>query len=134
MHGSDTEPHRTGSMVAVAPKLLNTASKLPPPPLLSPLCRRRKVYDQTGSLEHSEGLAGEKFEDLYQYYRNIYKKVSEEDIDNVAGEFRGSQEETEEVAKYYQQFKGNMEKVACQNPSQFGLGVIAQKKNEICAE
>lgn len=71
------------------------------------------MYDQTGSLEDSEGLAGEKFEDLYQYYRNIYKRVSEEDIDGVAGEFRGSQEETQEVHKYYQQFKGNMEKVGC---------------------
>jgi DnaJ family protein C protein 9 len=69
------------------------------------------VYDQTGSLEDSEGLAGEKFEDLYQYYRNIYKKVSEEDIDNVAGEYRGSEEETQDLFKHYRQFKGNMEKV-----------------------
>ncbi len=42
-------------------------------PLLS---RRRKVYDQTGSLEDSEELAGEKFNDLYEYYRGLFVKVS----------------------------------------------------------
>ena len=37
---------------------------------------RRKVYDQTGSLEDSDELAGEQFESLYKYYRGLYRKVS----------------------------------------------------------
>ena len=75
------------------------------------LPHRRKAYDQTGSLEDSEDLAGEKFENLYEYYRNIYKKVSEEDIEEVEGQYRGSQEEREDVIRFYRQFKGDMDKV-----------------------
>lgn len=36
---------------------------------------RRKVYDQTGSLEDSDELAGEQFDSLYAYYRGLYRKV-----------------------------------------------------------
>ena len=44
------------------------------------LPHRRKVYDQTGSLEDSEELAGDKFNDLYEYYRSMFKEVTEDDI------------------------------------------------------
>lgn len=37
---------------------------------------RRKVYDQTGSLEDSDELAGEQFDSLYKYYRGLYRKVT----------------------------------------------------------
>lgn len=56
-------------------------------------------------------MAGEQFESLYQYYRNLYKKVTEEDIEAVEAEYRGSEEETADVLKYYQQFKGDMNQV-----------------------
>ena len=50
-----------------------------PPPLPAPLPfappARRRVYDQTGSVEDSEELAGEKFNELYNYYRAMYAKV-----------------------------------------------------------
>ena len=36
---------------------------------------RRKVYDQTGSLDDSDDLAGEQFDSLYKYYRTLYRKV-----------------------------------------------------------
>ena len=36
---------------------------------------RRELYDQTGSLQDSEELAGEQSEELYNYYRGIYRKV-----------------------------------------------------------
>ena len=34
------------------------------------------MYDQTGSLEDSDELAGEQFDSLYKYYRGLYRKVS----------------------------------------------------------
>ncbi len=37
---------------------------------------RRKVYDQTGSLDDSDELAGEQFDSLYKYYRGVYRKVT----------------------------------------------------------
>ena len=36
---------------------------------------RRKLYDQTGSLEDSDELAGEQFDSLYEYYRGLYHEV-----------------------------------------------------------
>lgn len=33
------------------------------------------MYDQTGSVEDSEELAGEKFYELYEYYRGMFAKV-----------------------------------------------------------
>ncbi len=86
---------------------------------------RRKAYDQTGSLEDSETLSGEQFESLYEYYRNIYKKVSEDDIDQVEEEYRGSDEEKEDLLKYYKQFKGDMEKV-----SQYCFCAASRKLNK----
>lgn len=74
---------------------------------------RRKVYNQTGSLNDSEQLAGEDFDNLYKYYRSLYKEVTEDDIDEFATDFRGSQEEKDELLQYYERFKGDMHKV-CQ--------------------
>ena len=36
------------------------------------------MYDQTGSLEDSDDLAGEQFDSLYKYYRTLYRKVRAE--------------------------------------------------------
>ena len=63
-------------------------------------------------MEDSEGLAGEQFDNLYDYYRNIYKKVTVEDIEAVEAEYRGSPEEKADVLRYYTEFKGDMEKVS----------------------
>ena len=46
---------------------------------------RRKVYDSTGSLEDTEALSGDAFDDLYSYYRTVYPKVTEDDIEKVSG-------------------------------------------------
>lgn len=75
------------------------------------LPRRRKVYDQTGDLTDAEELTGESFDDLYKYYRDLYKEVTEADIDRFASQFRGSDEEAAEVLQYYERFKGDMHQV-----------------------
>ncbi|GAQ78368.1 chaperone DnaJ-domain superfamily protein [Klebsormidium nitens] len=71
---------------------------------------KRKVYDQTGSLEDSE-LSGDQFNNLYDYYRSVYQKVTAEDIDSYEASYRGSALETEELKGYYKRFKGDMRKV-----------------------
>lgn len=72
---------------------------------------KRKIYDQTGSLQHSEDVEGEDLADLAKYFRSVYKKVTEDDIDAFEGQYRGSEEERGDLLKYYQQFKGNMDTV-----------------------
>jgi len=69
---------------------------------------KRKVYDQTGSLEDSEELSGGKFDDLYDYYRTMYKKVTEDDVLAFENEYRGSQEEAGDLLRLYREHKGNM--------------------------
>ena len=41
---------------------------------------KRKVYDETGRVDDAE-LSGDKFDSLYEYYRGVYRKVTEEDVD-----------------------------------------------------
>ena len=78
---------------------------------------RRKVYDQTGDLSDAEELSGQNFEDLYSYYRDLYRKVTEADIEQFAADFRGSNEEAAEVLQYYERFQGDMKQVQGTQPS-----------------
>jgi hypothetical protein len=72
---------------------------------------RRKIYDETGSLQDSEDLAGSEFDELYKFYRGMYRTVDENEIDTFTADFRGSEEEKRELLKYYDQFHGDMDKV-----------------------
>ncbi|KAL0035585.1 hypothetical protein WJX79_000769 [Trebouxia sp. C0005] len=72
---------------------------------------KRKVYDQTGSLDDSDELAGEQFDSLYKYYRGLYRKVTEEDLDSFQADYRGSEEEAADLLQMYARFKGNMDTV-----------------------
>ncbi|CAM6105115.1 unnamed protein product [Calypogeia fissa] len=44
---------------------------------------KRKVYDETGTVEDVE-LSGDTFKNLYQFFKSLYKQISEEDIDAFA--------------------------------------------------
>lgn len=48
---------------------------------------RRKVYDQTG--ETDEDLMGDKFTEVYDFFRAMFKQVTPEDIDDFAVSWRG---------------------------------------------
>lgn len=72
---------------------------------------KRKVYDRTGSLDDAEELAGEKFDQLYQYYRTMYREVTEEDVREFEARYRGSEEERQDLFRYYRDFQGRMSKV-----------------------
>ena len=71
---------------------------------------KRKVYDETGRVDDAE-LSGEKFNSLYEYYRGIYRKVTEEDIDDFFRTFRGGEEEAKDIVDAYVKFEGDMSKV-----------------------
>ena len=76
----------------------------------SALCRRKR-YDQTGSLEEADELNSQSFHDLYSFYRDLYKKVSTEDINSFSAQYRGSEEETADLIKHFQRCNGNMSQV-----------------------
>ncbi|KAK9798569.1 hypothetical protein WJX73_010286 [Symbiochloris irregularis] len=72
---------------------------------------RRKLYDETGATDDDSGLAGKSFTELYNYYRGLYKEVTEDEVDNFSAEYRGSEEEQRDLLAYYQRFKGDMAQV-----------------------
>ena len=59
---------------------------------------KRRVYDETGRVDDADGLGGEKFNDLYEYYRGIYRKVTEEDVRQESGA-QGCQQATFKVTQ-----------------------------------
>eukprot|EP00897_Mesotaenium_endlicherianum_P000025 jgi/Mesen1/10022/ME000073S09301 len=71
---------------------------------------KRAIYDRTGSIEDSE-LAGQKFGDLYDYYRAMFNQVTEHDIEQFEVEYRGSAEEAQDLKRHYTRFQGDMRKV-----------------------
>ncbi|KAL9275621.1 Chaperone protein dnaJ 6-like protein [Drosera capensis] len=50
---------------------------------------KRALYDQSGVIDDAD-LAGEAFENLHDYFRMIYKKVTEADIEEFEANYRGS--------------------------------------------
>ena len=71
---------------------------------------KRKVYDETGRIDDAE-LSGDKFDSLYEYYRGVYRKVTEEDVDAFHDSYRGGDEERRDVLEAYGKFEGDMSKV-----------------------
>ena len=59
-------------------------------------------------LDSQEELAGQKFNDLYEYYRSMYSRVTEDDIDKFQESYRHSEEESASLESLYERFKGNM--------------------------
>jgi DnaJ family protein C protein 9 len=69
--------------------------------LISP--EKRRLYDLTGDLEDVAG-----FFEAYEYYREVYHRVSFEDIDSFASSYKGSAAEEEDLTNFYLDFGGDM--------------------------
>lgn len=69
---------------------------------------RRRRYDQTGSLDDSEQMSGQDFDSLYDFYRSVYAKVSEEDIDAAFRKYRGSDDEAIDLLRLFSAHGGRM--------------------------
>ncbi|KAJ6805702.1 chaperone protein dnaJ 6-like [Iris pallida] len=73
---------------------------------------KRALYDQTGCVD-DEGLMGESAENLQEFFRTMYKKVSEADIEEFEANYRGSDSEKKDLKDLYTKFKGNMDRLFC---------------------
>lgn len=69
---------------------------------------RRKIYDETGSVDDE---AGELNEDVLKAWRKIFKKVTKEDIDNFMKTYQGSKEQEDELIDIYNKHKGDISKI-----------------------
>lgn len=68
---------------------------------------RRKIYDETGSLNEAEELMGDP-DDLKVYFG----KLTAQDILDFEAEYLGSKDEQSELIQLYKQYEGNMKLVS----------------------
>ncbi|ESQ48811.1 hypothetical protein EUTSA_v10021344mg [Eutrema salsugineum] len=73
---------------------------------------KRAVYDQTGSVDDAD-LSGDVVDNLRDFFKAMYKKVTEEDIEEFEANYRGSESEKKDLIELYQKFKGRMSRLFC---------------------
>ncbi|XP_073001252.1 chaperone protein dnaJ 6-like [Typha latifolia] len=73
---------------------------------------KRAVYDQTGCTD-DDALVGEAAENLQEFFRSVYRRVTEADIEEFEANYRGSDSEKKDLKDLYIKFKGNMNSLFC---------------------
>ncbi|XP_010486910.1 PREDICTED: chaperone protein dnaJ 6-like [Camelina sativa] len=73
---------------------------------------KRAVYDQTGSVDDAD-LSGDVVDNLRGFFKAMYKKVTEEDIEEFEANYRGSESEKNDLIELYNKFKGKMSRLFC---------------------
>ncbi|KAL7097975.1 hypothetical protein ACP275_10G176300 [Erythranthe tilingii] len=73
---------------------------------------KRAVYDQTGCVDDAD-LAGDVIQNLRTFFRAMFKKVTEVDIEEFEANYRGSDSEKKDLLELYKKLKGDMGKLFC---------------------
>ncbi|KAK9921800.1 hypothetical protein M0R45_030296 [Rubus argutus] len=73
---------------------------------------KRALYDQTGCIDDDD-LVGDVAQNLHEYFRALYKKVTEADIEEFEANYRGSDSEKKDLIELYSRYKGNMNRLFC---------------------
>ncbi|KAF9679687.1 hypothetical protein SADUNF_Sadunf06G0040400 [Salix dunnii] len=73
---------------------------------------KRAVYDQTGCVDDTD-LAGDVVQNLKDFFRTFYKKVTEADIEEFEANYRGSDSEKKDLIDLYKEWQGNMSRIFC---------------------
>jgi DnaJ family protein C protein 9 len=69
---------------------------------------RRRLYDESGIVDE-QGSGS--FATMYDFWRDFYERVTLDKIDQLAAEYRGSEEEAADLRAAYTAAKGDMSKV-----------------------
>lgn len=72
---------------------------------------KRKIYDEHGCLDDDAEVNEENFEFWYQYFRNLFPKISLDDISRFGQEYVGSEEERNDVLQAYNQHRGRLQHI-----------------------
>ncbi|CAO2037537.1 unnamed protein product, partial [Urochloa humidicola] len=73
---------------------------------------KRALYDETG-IADDDALVGDAADNLQEYFRTMYKKVTEADIEEFEAKYRGSDSEKKDLKVLYKKYKGNMNRLFC---------------------
>lgn len=70
---------------------------------------RREVYDSTGDVNDED--TDESFKDWYDYFRNLFPKLTSEKIEKFSETYVGSEIERNDLIEAYKNFNGDMDKI-----------------------
>ena len=71
---------------------------------------KRKLYDAAGVVDDGTGPpTGTGAKGWYDFWRDFYSRVTTEKIDQLAAEYRGSEEEANDLRQAYTESKGSMD-------------------------
>ncbi|KAK8913702.1 Chaperone protein dnaJ 6 [Platanthera zijinensis] len=73
---------------------------------------KRALYDQTGLVD-DDFLVGNGADNLQEYFRSVYKKVTESDIEEFEASYRGSDSEKKDLKDLYTKYNGDMNRLFC---------------------
>uniref|UniRef100_A0A914QCH6 J domain-containing protein n=2 Tax=Panagrolaimus TaxID=55784 RepID=A0A914QCH6_9BILA len=72
---------------------------------------KKELYDSTGLLDDDSFDCFGGDTDWNMVWRAMFKPITKKDVENFFKKYRGSEEETADLIKYYNKFKGNMNKI-----------------------
>lgn len=70
---------------------------------------RRKLYDDNGIIANEDSLESEA--DWLNYWRLLFPKITQKNIDSFMDKYIGSKEEEEDLIKIYNRFQGDLDKI-----------------------
>lgn len=71
---------------------------------------RRKLYDEHNIIAKEENLESEA--DWFNYWRLLFPKISEKDIQSFLDEYEGSEEQEKDLIALYNRYEGDMDKIS----------------------
>jgi len=78
--------------------------------------KKRKLYDTNGYIDTSTKASEESFDEAYQKWRAVFKKVTKQDIDEFEKKYKGSDMEKEDLQNSFILCKGDMQGVMMSVP------------------
>jgi len=72
---------------------------------------QRSVYDDTGCVEDEDSVF-EQNRDWDNYFRTLFPKITKKQVDEFFENYRGSEEERNDLVKAYNTHEGDMDKIA----------------------
>jgi len=78
--------------------------------------KKRKLYDANGYIDTSTKASEESFDEAYQKWRVVFKKVTKQDIDEFEKKYKGSEMEKEDLINSFILCQGDMQGVMMSVP------------------
>ena len=86
---------------------------------------KRKVYDETGDVDADDELFSQDFDHFYEYFRNLFPKVTVSDIEKFGDNYIGSDEQKADILEAYHKHQGSVAVI-------MEVVMFAEDEDDIC--